>query len=157
MRRGRILPPVAAAGKRSASPRRPGGISRAAEPLPFRARSESRYRDEVREEEQLAEGPIQTRFIRRRLESLDQQLTTARRRLESGGPAARVDAKGDIEVLAGRREALARRLAEIEADDGGSGALDRIQGEFSQDVAILEDDLKRWMDGLDEWRDERRP
>ncbi len=50
---------------------------------------------------------------------------------------------------AATRAALAERLAEIEAEAGGGGAIDRVQGEFAQDVAILEDDLKRWMDGLD--------
>lgn len=100
----------------------------------------------------MAEDPIQARFLTRRLDNLDGQLETARRRLESGPPAAQIDARGDMEVLRRRRAALAERLAEIEAEAGGSGAIDRIRGEFAQDVAILEDDLKRWMDGLDEAR-----
>lgn len=97
----------------------------------------------------MADEPIQTRFLRRRLETLDGQLATARERLHGGTPEAQVDARGDMEVLARRRAALAERLAEIEAEAGGGGAIDRVQGEFAQDVAILEDDLKRWMDGLD--------
>lgn len=97
----------------------------------------------------MADEQIQTRFLHRRLEALDGQLAMARKRLHSGTPEAQVDARGDMAVLERRRAALAERLAEIEAEAGGSGAIDRVQGEFAQDVAILEDDLKRWMDGLD--------
>lgn len=90
----------------------------------------------------------QTRYIRRRLETLESLIEEARQRLEMGTPTERVDARGDLEVLQRRRASLAERLADIESDDVDT-LWERIGARLQQDVAILEDDLKRWMDRLD--------
>lgn len=91
---------------------------------------------------------VQTRYLRERLATLDGQIATARNRMTSGVSDERIDARGDLEVLLRRRQSLDRRMAEIE--EGVDTPWERVGAEFQQDIALLEDDLKRWMDGLDE-------
>lgn len=91
---------------------------------------------------------VQTRFLRERLATLDGRIAAARNRMTSGASDERIDARGDLEVLLRRRESLDRRMTEIE--EGVDTPWERVGAELQQDVALLEDDLKRWMDGLDE-------
>jgi hypothetical protein len=90
---------------------------------------------------------VQTRFLRQRLATLDAQIASARGRIASGAPDDRIDAHGDLEVLRRRRDSLDKRMNEIEA--GVDTPWERVGAEMQQDIALLEDDLKRWMDGLD--------
>lgn len=90
----------------------------------------------------------QTRFLRERLATLDGQIAMARNRLASGSADQRIDARGDLEVLSRRRESLDRRMAAIE--EGVDTPWERVAAELQQDLALLEDDLRRWMGGLDE-------
>ena len=92
---------------------------------------------------------VQTRYIHRRLENLEGQIAEARRRLKVGTPEERLDARGDLEVLERRKATLEQRLGEIESGNVDT-MWEKVGARFEQDVAILEDDLKRWMDGLDE-------
>ncbi len=89
----------------------------------------------------------QTRFLRERLATLDGQIASARNRMASGAADQRIDARGDLEVLSRRRDSLDRRMAQIE--EGVDTPWERVAAELQQDVALLEDELKRWMDGLD--------
>lgn len=97
----------------------------------------------------------QTRYLRRRLDTLDGQLAQARHRLRSDDPEIRIDARGDIEVLERRSASLKERIREIESDDVDT-VWERMGAAVEEDVALLEDDLKRWMDGLDELKTRSR-
>ncbi len=80
--------------------------------------------------------------LKQRLGRLEHEMQEARRRVETGEPADRVRASGDLAELEARHKTLEARLADAEKHDAG---------DWSDTHRTLRQDLDSLGDALEHW------
>jgi predicted nucleic acid-binding Zn-ribbon protein len=80
--------------------------------------------------------------LKQRLRRLEHEMQEARRRIDTGQPADRVRASGDLAELEARHKELERRLADAEKHHAGDWS-DTHRG-LRQELDSLGDALERW-------------